>query len=132
MASRKNLTASNIRYLLTMKELDNEGNGVRCVDIASTLKLSKPSVHNMLDTFVEMGFIRKAAYGIAIFTELGNETALRYDRYYRYVSGVLSRSFPELAGDVQTATCSLISVLPQQSLERICGERVVTAEGADV
>ena len=122
MASRKNLTTSNIRYLLTMKELDKEGNGVRCVDIASTLKLS----------FVEMGFIRKAAYGIAIFTELGNETALRYDRYYRYVSGVLSRSFPELAGDVQTATCSLISVLPQQSLERICGERAVSAEGADV
>lgn len=98
MASRKNLTASNIRYLLTMKELDKEGSGVRCVDIASTLKLSKPSVHNMLDTFVEMGFIRKAAYGIAIFTELGNETALRYDRYYRYVSAFSAGAFRSLRG----------------------------------
>lgn len=51
MTNRRTLTASNIRYLLTMKELDRDGCGVRCVDLASALNLSKPSVHNMMDTF---------------------------------------------------------------------------------
>lgn len=59
MTNRRTLTASNIRYLLTMKELDRDGCGVRCVDLASALNLSKPSVHNMMDTFSELGIISK-------------------------------------------------------------------------
>ena len=54
MANSKLLTASNIRYLLAMKELEKSCQGLRCVDIAATLGLSKPSVHNMLDNFIEI------------------------------------------------------------------------------
>ena len=65
MANRKALTASNIRYLLTMIKLDQAGKGVRCVDIATNLGLSKPSVHNMMDTLVQMGFVNRNTYGVA-------------------------------------------------------------------
>lgn len=37
MAIQCELTASNIRYLLVMKGLENNKGGVRCVDIANAL-----------------------------------------------------------------------------------------------
>ena len=81
MTNRRTLTASNIRYLLTMKGLDRDGCGVRCVALASALNLSKPSVHNMMDTFSELGIISKTSYGVAHFTDSGNDTARRYGHY---------------------------------------------------
>ena len=77
MANRIALTAANIRYLLALKTLEKEGAGTRSVDIASSLGLSKPSVHNMMNTFTEMGLVSKNAYGAAFLTELGKETAKR-------------------------------------------------------
>ena len=108
MANRIALTAANIRYLLALKTLEKEGAGTRSVDIASSLGLSKPSVHNMMNTFTEMGLVSKNAYGAAFLTELGNETANRYVRYYDSVEGLLKGSFPG-AGDVGSATCYLLA-----------------------
>ena len=53
MANLRNLSPSHIRYLLTMQELDRQGKGVRSSDIAAALGLSKPSVHNMMKTFMD-------------------------------------------------------------------------------
>ena len=105
MANQKALTAANIRYLLTMKALDREDKGVRCVDIASSMGLSKPSVHNMMHTLIQLGLVKKDSYGAAFLTEAGHRIALCYSRYYRSVSGLLRSSFPELT-DVQGAACS--------------------------
>ena len=118
MTNRRTLTASNIRYLLTMKELDRDGCGVRCVDLASALNLSKPSVHNMMDTFSELGIISKTSYGVAHFTDSGNDTAHRYGHYYEIVSESLRCMFPDI-GDLQMAVCSLLSEVPQDSLEHM-------------
>lgn len=65
MTNSNALTASNIRYLLTMKELDGDGRGVRCIALATALGLSKPSVHNMMGTFSQMGLISRDSYGAA-------------------------------------------------------------------
>lgn len=119
MANRIALTAANIRYLLALKTLEKEGAGTRSVDIASSLGLSKPSVHNMMNTFTEMGLISKNAYGAAFLTELGNETANRYVRYYDSVEGLLKCSFPG-AGDVGSATYYLLAEMPEASLEALC------------
>lgn len=118
MTNRRTLTASNIRYLLTMKELDRDGCGVRCVDLASALNLSKPSVHNMMDTFSELGIISKTSYGVAHFTDSGNDTAHRYGHYYEIVSESLRCMFPDI-GDLQMAVCSLLLEVPQDSLEHM-------------
>ena len=72
MTNSNALTASNIRYLLTMKELDGDGRGVRCIALATALGLSKPSVHNMMGTFSQMGLISRDSYGAAFFTDEGN------------------------------------------------------------
>ena len=93
MANLRNLSPSHIRYLLTMQELDRQGKGVRSSDIAAALGLSKPSVHNMMKTFMDFGLVRKDAYGAAFFTRMREE---------------------------QTAVCALLSQIPDEELEALC------------
>ena len=105
------LTASNIRYLLAMKELDHDGSGVRCSAIANALRLSKPSVHNMMNTFRRLGLVQKDAYRACFFTDRGNEIAARYGKYYRLVSESLQ--------DAQTAAFSLLASIPEDRLTQL-------------
>ena len=118
MTNSNTLTASNIRYLLTMKELDGDGRGVRCIALATALGLSKPSVHNMMGTFSQMGLINRDSYGAAFFTDEGNELARRYGRYYAGVARLLRSSFPGMA-DVSEAAYSLLSEVPESCLEEL-------------
>lgn len=119
MEPKRTFTAAHIRYLLTMDELDPKNKGIRCVDIAMALGLSKPSVHGMMSIFTGWGLVEKQAYGDVFMTPAGRAVAQRYRRYYTAVAGLLGRSFPEL-NDVRTATCSLLAEIPPQSLEKLC------------
>ena len=57
---QRSLTASNILYLLAMREIDKSGEGMRCTRIANMLNLSKPSVHSMMNVFTEnIGYKRR-------------------------------------------------------------------------
>lgn len=119
MANTKTLTASNIRYLLAVKELGRADGGARCIDIAAALKLSKPSVHNMMDSLSRSGLICKNAYGMVYFTDAGREAAERYARYYSAVAAMLARNFPN-AADLHDAACLLLSEIPDVDLETLC------------
>lgn len=119
MANTKTLTASNIRYLLTMKELGRADGGARRIDIATALKLSKPSVHNMMDSLSRSGLVCKNAYGMVYFTDAGREAAERYARYYSAVAAMLARNFPNTA-ELQDAACLLLSEIPDVDIETLC------------
>ena len=118
MANTKMLTASNIRYLLAVRELGRADGGARCIDIAAALKLSKPSVHNMMDSLARNGFVCKNAYGMVYLTDAGREAAERYARYYTAVASMLMRNFPNTA-DLRDAAC-LLSEIPDADLEALC------------
>lgn len=122
MAQTKNLSASHIKYLLTIIDLDKNGAGVRSVRVAESLGISKPSVHNMMKTFVEMGLIQKNSYGKAVFTRDGQLAAARYERYYGSVSDVLKKAMPEVC-DVSQLALAALSILSDRELKSI-GERV--------
>lgn len=68
--------------------------------------------------FSELGIISKTSYGVAHFTDSGNDTAHRYGHYYEIVSESLRCMFPDI-GDLQMAVCSLLSEVPQDSLEHM-------------
>lgn len=93
MEGQKLLTASQIRYLLTMKRLDGGGNGVRGAKVAAVLGFTNPSVHTMLNTFRDMNLIRKTAYGVAHFTDAGRKAVDRYSRYYEALFRATGLSF---------------------------------------
>ena len=118
MAHHKELSASHIRYLLTMKQLEQSGSRLRCVDVAAALGLSRPSVHNMMDTLSQMGLIGRSGNGTAYFTQEGRAVAERYAGYYRAVEAMLLRTFPGLE-EVQSAACSLMAEIPEPRLSAL-------------
>lgn len=118
MAIQCELTASNIRYLLVMKKLEKNNGGVRCVDIAAALEKSKPSVHNMMNSFIKMGIISKSSYGACFFTEYGNALAEQYKTLYGTVKKRFKAAFPGVS-DAEPAVCSLLAVLPPEYLNAL-------------
>ncbi len=121
MEGQKLLTASQIRYLLTMKRLDGSGNGVRGAKVAAVLGFTNPSVHTMLNTFRDMNLIRKTAYGVAHFTDAGRKAVDRYSRYYEALFRLLASHFPSDA-HLQAAVYALLAELPEESLDAFCAE----------
>ena len=119
MEHTKILTAAGIRCLLTMKALCRADGGARCIDIAAALQMSKPSVHNRMDSFVKCGLVRKSAYGMAFFTDVGREVAERYARYYDAAHAMLAENFP-CATDLRDAACLLLSEISDEDLETLC------------
>lgn len=118
MTDLKKLTASNLKYLLTLLCLDDGGAGVRCVRLADRLGISKPSVHNMMNTFIEMNFISKESYGRVVFTREGREVAERYAEYYTAVSALLKKEIPCIT-DCSAATYALLASLSEDDLSSL-------------
>lgn len=122
MTNHKTLTNVQIRYLLQLKELAKEGEGVRSVQLAKALTVSKPSVHTMFNTFRDMRLITKDAYGSAFLSAEGAAMAARYERYYTAVYQVLLEHFPACDA-LPEAVCLLLAKIPQQDLEQVWQER---------
>ena len=71
----RKLTSAKIRYLSVLYELSRDGTGVRSVDVARELNVSRPSVHSMMEKLRTEGYIKKSSYGAAYLTERGENTA---------------------------------------------------------
>lgn len=70
---RQTLSEARIRYLKAAAQLDSEGKGLRSIEIARMLNVSRPSVHAMLEKLNRDGYISKTHYGIIYLTARGQE-----------------------------------------------------------
>ena len=69
-------------YLEAILVLSKQGGGVRSVDIASMLGVSKPSVSHAMKLLREDGYIAMDRYGTVTLLEKGEEIAVRiYERH---------------------------------------------------
>ncbi len=118
MTEQKNLTPSQLRYLLKMSEMNTLGHGIRCIDLASSLGIAKSSVHNMIKTFVELGYVSKNENGIAFFTDMGTEAADKYSRYYSIIKSILNKSFPKIE-DTDGIACHILSEMSIDNLDKL-------------
>lgn len=74
MVSQKStLSASNIKYLLAMRELNMEPRGVRSTDLARSIGVTKPSVYTMAKSLCSLGLVEKDRYGAIRFTQDGED-----------------------------------------------------------
>jgi len=122
LASKKNiLTASNIKYLLVMKELSGDHNGVRSVDIAKRLQIKKPSVYTMVKTLQGLKLIKKDRYSVIYFTEQGFELAKKYLSCFETIRIYLETLLPENS-DVKSAACALLAEISEDDIEKICSK----------
>ena len=76
--TQKPLTPSAIKYLLTLLELCQKDAGARCMDIAEQLRVTKPSVHSMIENLCAAGLAEKKKYGTVFLTPEGRMQAERY------------------------------------------------------
>ena len=117
------LTASNIKYLLALYALETGTRGVRCVEIAGILGITRPSVHAMVKTLSTMGLLRQDRYGTVHFTREGACLAARYARYYETVCGHLRALFINET-DVKAAAYAVLAEIPADRLDAMDSMRV--------
>ena len=112
----KGMTAANIRYLLTLLELQGKEGGVRCVELAARLQVSKPSVHAMVTALCQLGLAEKKRYGAVRLTEEGRALAEQYARCYQplysLMSGILAMEEPVSSNVV----CTVLSQIPDPQI----------------
>ena len=105
-------------YLEAILVLSKQGGGVRSVDIASMLGVSKPSVSLAMKLLREVGYIAMDRYGTVTFLEKGEEIAVRiYERHQ-----VLTKMLEGLGVSEEVAkadACKLEHDISNESFEKI-------------
>ena len=118
MNNTKKLTSSQIRYMIWMFRLSRNGAGVKNIELATVLELSKPSIHNMLKSLAEMGIVTKQTYGLAHFTDEGRLLAKKYESCFLLLESRLS----ELCGDnaiTENSICGILADLTCEGIDRL-------------
>ena len=105
-------------YLEAILVLSKQGGGVRSVDIASMLGVSKPSVSHAMKLLREDGYIAMDRYGTVTLLEKGEEIAMRiYERHQ-----VLTKMLEGLGVSEEVAkadACKLEHDVSDESIEKI-------------
>ena len=105
-------------YLEAILVLSKQGGGVRSVDIASMLGVSKPSVSHAMKLLREDGYIAMDRYGTVTLLEKGEKIAVRiYERHQ-----VLTKMLEGLGVSEEVAkadACKLEHDVSDESFEKI-------------
>jgi Mn-dependent DtxR family transcriptional regulator len=107
-------------YLEAILRLSQETPEVRSVDIASMLKVSKPSVSHAMKLLRENGYIAMDRYGTITLQETGREIAERIFERHKILSAV----FESLGVDPEVAmadACKVEHDLSEETFEKIKG-----------
>lgn len=113
------LSASSIRYLIAMHSLSSES-GIRCVDIAQALHVTKPSVHRMMEILSDKALVQKKKYGMVFLTEDGRELAVRYSVYYDIIFRFFHRKFALPQEDSRNAAFALLAGISEEHIKDMC------------
>ena len=105
-------------YLESILVLSKQGGGVRSVDIASMLGVSKPSVSHAMKLLREDGYIAMDRYGTVTLLEKGEKIAVRiFERHQ-----VLTKMLEGLGVSEEVAkadACKLEHDVSDESFEKI-------------
>ena len=111
---KRTLTASAIKYLLTLRDLGGGERGVRSVDLATRMQVSKPSAHAMIQSLCTAGLAEKERYGTVRLTEEGRRSAALYHSCYEPLYRKMKTALA-LDGEVcAKAVCAVLSQVPEE------------------
>lgn len=113
------LTATNIKYIIAIYNLGGKDKFVKCTDIAQTLSVTRPSVHAMVKTLIDMQLINKPRYSKVTFTPLGKEIAEKYINFYVAMQKYLKDIFFDNMA-VSGAVCAFMSEIPYDRIDEVC------------
>ena len=112
------MTESLENYLEMISFLADEGE-VRVTDIASRLKVSKPSVLAALKNLEEKDFIEHRRYKTVIMTEKGRQEAKAIRERHLLLTSFLSDILGVDAETAENEACKMEHVLSQDTLQKM-------------
>lgn len=107
-------------YRLTYENGQEATDGIRSVDVADQLGVSKASVNKALSTLKEAGMVEQTRYGRVRLTEQGSTYAARVWRSHRTLRSFLIN---DLGVDYKTAddeACLMEHYLSDDTMDRWC------------
>ena len=119
MSDSKTLTASGIRYLIAIGELDNGTDGVRSKDIAAHIGVTKPSVSNMVAALQKMALVQSERFGSVFLTDVGRALAREYTECYKLLYEKLTTVLGLSERDSNAATFSILAQTPLSELPEL-------------
>lgn len=115
--SRK-MTPSKENYLKVMLELSSQ-EGIRSVDIAKALGVSKASVSSMMNVLRDEGYIDKEKYGVVVLTEDGKNVAVKIKRRYEMLKRYLHHVLGVEAGIAAEDACRIEHLISPETADHI-------------
>ena len=113
------LTNTNVRYLLTIYKLIQENGKARSIDIAIALGLARPTVHRMLCTLSEMGFICKQPRQSIQLTEKGLDACKAYQLQYDTLCQFLNQTLGLPLFEARESAFCLLNTLSDACIEKL-------------
>ena len=104
------LTANQIRYILTIRRLDETKHVIKSVDIANEFDYSRASVHKMMKNLKDLNYVSQEYYGSVKLTPAGKRAANDCLNKYNQLKEVLDPVI-DVEDDYDLAICNLIELL---------------------
>jgi DtxR family Mn-dependent transcriptional regulator len=116
VVSNKNMTPSKEDYLKTIFELSDDEQGIRSIDIADALGVSKASVSNMTGILKREGYVDKKKYGTVTLTESGKKLAEKIKRRYELIERYLRHVLGVEAAIATTDACRIEHLISAETV----------------
>ena len=115
------LTVANEDYLECMVHLEREGalgEGIRSVDIAQQLGVSKASVNKAVTVLKEQGLVEQSHYGKVILTDAGRELGSAVWNRHRLIRTFLVQELGVEFERADAEACMMEHALSEDTMQR--------------
>lgn len=115
------LTVANEDYLECMVRIEQEGSqgeGIRSVDIAQQLGVSKASVNKAVTVLKEQGLVEQSHYGKVMLTDPGRELGRAVWYRHRLIRSFLVQELGVEFERADTEACMMEHALSEDTMQR--------------
>lgn len=119
MVPNEKMTPSKEDYLKTILELSGDEEGIRSIDIADALNVSKASVSNMTEILKSEGYVDKKKYGTVTLTENGRKVAAKIKRRYELLERYLHKVLGVEAAIATVDACRIEHLISSETVHQI-------------
>ncbi len=116
----RKMTPSKEDYLKVLLRLSGE-EGIRSIDVADALGITKASVSCMMNRLRDEGYVVKEKYGTASLTSRGFEEAVKVKKRHDLLKAFLVKVLGVDAGIASDDACRIEHVISSESISRIAG-----------
>ena len=105
-------------YLETLLILEKTGK-IRCVDVASKLKVSKPSVNKAMNVLKEKGYVHQESYGDIHLSDEGRKIAQEVYHRHQVISSFLTDVLGVAPETAEEDACHIEHQISDETFQKI-------------